>query len=103
MSPTSYYDPIREQYEKLSADGQVCHEADVEGYHLYFHDTSFGDGPILAITGHGRDIRWRTDQYGRFFPSGMLLSEVQWVVDLFAKAEWTNLLHEREKKAGHTE
>ena len=36
-----------------SASGQVWHEADVNGHHLYLADTSFGDGPVFRFNQHG--------------------------------------------------
>ena len=48
-------------YERLRADarakgsvfGQVWHEADIDGHHLYMADTSFGDGPVFYFDHHG--------------------------------------------------
>lgn len=51
---------LEQLYEQLQDDakakgvvnGQVWHEADIEGHHLYMADTSFGDGPIFRCDQH---------------------------------------------------
>lgn len=97
------FDPIAAAYDKLREDGQVWHEADVDGYHLYMADTSFGDGPVFRVTGHGHYATFQWGMNGGFVPADTRTSEDDrvWIAPLLEKAEWMNLLRESQRKMGY--
>lgn len=95
---------IDDLYEKLRADarakgstnGQVWHEADIDGHHLYMADTSFGDGPIFRFDNHA----WLTaPPDGKWEAITQVTTPEDQVValDLAERATWTYRLHTLEK------
>lgn len=87
--PTSVndlYDALRLDAKRLgSVNGQVWHEADIDGHHLYMADTSFGDGPIFRLDRHA----WE-------YPRGVWVpltldttdEDLMLALDLAGRADW---------------
>jgi hypothetical protein len=98
------YDPLRALYEHLQGPErrQVWHEADVDGYHLYFADTSFGYGPVFSLTGRGHQHRFGCEG-GPFEPltKDTTLADLDWIIPLTERAEWVDKLAEASRKMGY--
>jgi hypothetical protein len=98
------FDPVRALYERLRgpAGRQVWHEADVDGYHFYFADTSFGDGPIFSVVGHGHYHGFECPM-GEFLPmtKDTTLADLDWIIPLTERAEWVDKLAENQRKMGY--
>lgn len=86
-----------------SAGGQLWHEADIDGYHLYISDSSFGDGPYFSIQGNG--VRhgfekpmgeWLPVLHGGFKPQ-TTMADLDWIMPLAEKANWTYRLKKVQK------
>lgn len=87
FSLDTLYERLRQDAkEHGSAHGQVWHEADIDGHHLYMADTSFGDGPVFRFDTYG----WQSPggdwlPYTRGSDEAALAEALKWA----AKAEWT--------------
>lgn len=69
-------------------NGQVWHEADIDGYHLYMADTSFGNGPIFRVIGLDRAACWQNEQGWAPVYAGTTVADAQIAVFLGKRAEW---------------
>lgn len=81
-----------------SANGQLWHEADIDGYNMYIADSSFGNGPIFRI---GRGINyWGFEKpYDEWVPviEGTALEDLDWIMPLAEKAIWKSRLNTLQK------
>lgn len=79
----------RDALSKGSAFGQVWHEADVDGYHLYIADTSFGDGPVFRISGPEMTHGWQCPQNEWVpFTRGTTEADASRALEIAARATW---------------
>lgn len=87
----------RHAKSKGSINGQVWHEADIDGYHLYMADTSFGDGPIFSITGPETRHSWQCPQ-DAWVPNtrDTTNADAEFALALAARAQWIYRLHKLE-------
>lgn len=97
MTFSELYRKLQEQATAERGHAQVWHEADIDGYHLYMGDTSFGYGPQFSIVGPGRMHMWgcetgpweliavRRDQGD---PPVDAEAEARFALELAARAEW---------------
>lgn len=58
MTTQELYERLREQAMRERGSGQVWHEADIDGHHLYMADSSFGDGPLFRYDLHAWQIAY---------------------------------------------
>lgn len=91
-------------YRKLQAQAteerghpQVFHEADIDGYHLYVADTSFGYGPQFSCVGPDHKSMWgcETGVWERLTvrrspgdPVTIDEEDARFALDLAERAEW---------------
>lgn len=88
MTPDDLYARLQQDAkDRGHAYGQVWHEADIDGHHLYMADTSFGDGPIFRYDLH----TWETDQQDGWVPvtRGTDHHDLETALGFAAKAAWT--------------
>lgn len=79
-------------YQRLRKDGQVWHEAEIDGYYLYMADTSFGNGPIFRIIGLERAACWQNEQGWAPIFQGTTVEDAEIAVALGERAEWVSRL-----------
>jgi len=81
----------RHAKSKGSVNGQVWHEADIDGYHLYMSDTSFGDGPIFRINGSGKHNGWQRshpDAGWEPYTRDTSEADAEFALELASRAVW---------------
>jgi len=93
------YDKLKEDAKsKGSLYGQVWHEADIDGYHLYMADTSFGNGPIFSIVGNNRYVAYeRPEGEWVMYTLPTVLNDLEWIMPIAERAEWKYRLEKLQK------
>jgi hypothetical protein len=84
--------------DRGAANGQLWHEADIDGYHLYISDSSFGDGPYFSIRGNGVGHSFENPM-GEWVPTTLqtTMDDLDWIMDLAKLADWTYRLEKLQK------
>lgn len=70
-------------------NGQIWHEADIDGFHLYMSDTSFGDGPVFSIQAGGMVRAFQCPEE-EWVPLsvGTTVDDLDWIMPIAARADW---------------
>jgi hypothetical protein len=90
------FNTIEELYQYLVEDSKskggsgVWHETNIDGYHLYMADASFGYGPQLSIVGHNRGNMWgcETGKWCSLIKPEFRTITIEETLQLSSKANW---------------